>query len=101
MLFIAESLGKRSLLPSIDQLDEIIENKKGDFPNFRGMVLLSGQYSKSSNLQSYPDFCHNAPPAPEIALEAAEKQVTPETVCNFQFTSGTTGVPKTVMLTHL
>jgi hypothetical protein len=35
----------------IDQLNEIIENQKSEFPDLRSMVLLSGQCSESSKLQ--------------------------------------------------
>ncbi|OQE20858.1 hypothetical protein PENFLA_c015G09031 [Penicillium flavigenum] len=102
LLFITESLGKRSLLTCIDQLNEIIKNQKSELPDLRSIVLLSGHCSKLSNLQFYTDFVKIPPNGAKVAsaYEAAETQITAETVCNFQFTSGTTGMPKAVMLTH-
>lgn len=45
-------------------------------------------------------FLTGAEDVPEEALTAAEAAVTPETVCDILFTSGTTGVPKGVMSAH-
>lgn len=48
----------------------------------------------------WSEFLAGAGRASEAELAAAEAEVTPDTVCDILFTSGTTGVPKGVMSAH-
>jgi long-chain acyl-CoA synthetase len=61
------------------------------------VVILRGD---SEGYTSYRDLqVQGARVDPEL-LHHAETKVLPHLVCNLQFTSGTTGLPKAAMLTH-
>ncbi|KAB8198872.1 hypothetical protein BDV34DRAFT_61211 [Aspergillus parasiticus] len=99
-LFICDSLGQRSLRPCIIHLQHIMQMQSDDLPEFRQTILLSDNDLGFSNLQTYEAFLSGSVQFSRDKNETVEDQVTKNTVCIFQFTSGTTGVPKTVMLTH-
>ncbi len=54
----------------------------------------------SKGCLNWDDAMDLAEKTPVIALRQAAKQVSVHDVCNMQYTSGTTGFPKGVMLTH-
>jgi len=61
------------------------------------IVVLRGE---SNNHTTYQDVLANGARISAARLHAAERKVLPHLVCNLQFTSGTTGLPKAAMLTH-
>lgn len=57
-------------------------------------------YGLKARCTFYHQFRRRSAQVSDKALRAAELKVDPHDVCNLQFTSGTTGNPKSVMLTH-
>ncbi len=55
---------------------------------------------ESDGYTSYRDLQTQGARIDPDVLHHAEAKVLPHTVCNLQFTSGTTGLPKAAMLTH-
>jgi len=89
VFFTTKKIGRLDNGPLLTQLGSRVKGPKtviirGDsegYATYKGMLL---QGSKIS-----PDLLHRA-----------ETKVLPHLVCNLQFTSGTTGLPKAAMLTH-
>lgn len=61
------------------------------------MVIIRGE---SNGLTTYDDLLAQGFKVGAERLHHAETKVLPHLVCNLQFTSGTTGLPKAAMLTH-
>ncbi|MBP7401369.1 MAG: AMP-binding protein [Clostridia bacterium] len=66
-------------------------------PVLRNVVNFS---SKQSGCYSWEDVLTKADDIPESRLDEIEATLSPHDVVNMQYTSGTTGFPKGVMLTH-
>ena len=61
------------------------------------IIILRGD---SEGFASYDETLRRGPKASSAVLCQVESKVLPHLVCNLQFTSGTTGLPKAAMLTH-
>jgi long-chain acyl-CoA synthetase len=61
------------------------------------VVLLRGD---TDGYTTYQDLLARGSRVDPDELHHAESKVLPHLVCNLQFTSGTTGLPKAAMLTH-
>lgn len=99
MLFLAESIGVKSLSKHFDRVEKDISN----FPALKHVIMLSGQYqlnNTSREILVFDELLSRARTVDQMTLQAAERQVQPNDVLNLQFTSGTTGNPKAAMLTH-
>ena len=57
-------------------------------------------YGDAGSYIPYGRLLHSAQKQDPYRLHRAEMRVLPYSVCNLQFTSGTTGRPKAAMLTH-
>ncbi|MFE7224714.1 AMP-binding protein [Nocardioides sp. NPDC057577] len=66
--------------------------------HLRTIVDLDG--GTSEGVLNWPDFVAGADRVTTDELAAAEATLTPDTMCDLLFTSGTTGVPKGVMSAH-
>ena len=82
---------------------EISESKAGDplhckkLPFLRNVITVG--YVQQGCL-TFEEAMKRADSVPVETLEAMTQRVKPDDVCNMQYTSGTTGFPKGVMLTH-
>lgn len=88
----------RGVLPS---LPEAPFDKPFEFPNLpklRHAVLLSDR--EMPGLLTWSNFMQNASHVSDAVLKEYQEQTNPQDVINIQYTSGTTGFPKGVMLTH-
>ncbi|KAJ3571685.1 hypothetical protein NPX13_g5291 [Xylaria arbuscula] len=73
-----------------------------DLTALRTFVLLDDDENRlKARCVRYKQFQRLSTQITDEALEVAEQKVDPHDVCNLQFTSGTTGNPKAVMLEHL
>ncbi|KAK8057830.1 hypothetical protein PG996_011767 [Apiospora saccharicola] len=73
---------------------------KKDSPN---VVIIRGDASRSDASPSYPtyaDLIKQGQRTSNASLLRLGRKVLAHNVCNLQFTSGTTGLPKAAMLTH-
>ncbi len=73
--------------------------KSEKFPHLRN-VLFIGQ-EKHKGMYNTPELLLMGEHIADDELNAAKAQVKPHEVINMQYTSGTTGFPKGVMLTHI
>ena len=82
---------------------ELREQKRGElqsdrFPHLR-RVFFMGQ-EKHRGMYAIPEVMAMAPMTPDADYEARQAELDCHDVVNMQYTSGTTGFPKGVMLTH-
>lgn len=86
-----------------DLLPELKTQERGylrspEFPHLRRVFFLGQE--KHRGMYSVPEIMALAPMTDEAAYQARQAELTPHDVVNMQYTSGTTGFPKGVMLTH-
>lgn len=67
-------------------------------PRLRHGILLSDK--TSPGLMNWPEFLRYGETISDEVLRSYQEKTQPEDVINIQYTSGTTGFPKGVMLTH-
>lgn len=68
------------------------------FPRLRAVVSLLDD--AAAGIIAWPAFIEGGKSVGEAALRARERAVDPEQAVNLQYTSGTTGFPKGVLLSH-
>lgn len=68
-----------------------------DLPMLEGIILLKGEAEAATSWQA---FISEGTPAESVAVERTLQNLREEDLCSIVYTSGTTGVPKGVMLTH-
>ncbi len=86
-----------------DLVPELKEQKRGElkskrFPDLRRVFFLGPE--KHRGLYSMPEVMGMAAMTDDDAYKERQAQLDPHDVVNMQYTSGTTGFPKGVMLTH-
>jgi len=73
-----------------------MELSKADAPMLKRRIFVGG--APPAGFTAYEDLRAAAPRVPEATLDACAAAVSPDHVINMQYTSGTTGFPKGVML---
>jgi len=86
------------------QLDKLLEIR-AQIPNVRKVILFNGEVAgdagrKDEWIITYDAFMALGKDIGDEAFEARAKQVTAQDTAGLVYTSGTTGVPKGVVLTH-
>ncbi|KAB8216636.1 hypothetical protein BDV33DRAFT_233320 [Aspergillus novoparasiticus] len=102
LLFISDTLGSHDLWPCINYLETVMENGRAEclLPDLKEIVIFSSNIQKGCRFRSYETYLLRTMRTSAADLGSIEKRVTSDMVCNFQFTSGTTGLPKAAALSH-
>ena len=82
-----------------EQLDKVL-SVRDKLPKLRRIVLFDGAPGAESEAIGWDEFLALADGVGEDRLEARSAALEPDDVASIVYTSGTTGVPKGVMLTH-
>lgn len=87
------------LMPSLlTELPENVQSKK--LPCLKQVVLIGGKESRPSGMYTFADIFERAKEVPQSVIEQIIAEQDTHDTINMQYTSGTTGFPKGVMLTH-
>lgn len=103
-LILCESFKGTSYLDIVRAIcPEIIHSEKGNilsekFPHFKRVIVMTDNEYKG--MYSWAELLSHANKVSDDTLENALKSLHNEEVINIQYTSGTTGFPKGVMLSH-
>jgi acyl-CoA synthetase (AMP-forming)/AMP-acid ligase II len=101
MVFTAIDVGRKSQLPLLTKLVDVVEQGPSSLPDLKRVIILRGDNPFPSTFTTYEDMLLEASlPHTRKIVEDLTSSVNCHDVCNFQFTSGTTGEPKATTLTH-
>jgi fatty-acyl-CoA synthase len=89
-----------ALVPELNRRGAENGLKSDRFP-FLKYVVYAGKKALPNGMISFPSLTDEKNLVPKEILDAAKASLDPDDVINMQYTSGTTGFPKGVMLTHL
>ena len=87
----------KQLVPELEQSDEVKPIHSRKLPFLRNIITVE---SKQKGCLTWEDACLRADKVPLEEVYRMASKVNVHDVCNMQYTSGTTGFPKGVMLTH-
>ncbi len=103
-LFIIDGYQDTDYLQTVyDLIPELKDQTRGElkserFPNLKRVFFLGPE--KHRGLYALPEIMGMAAMTDDAAYQERQAQLDPHDVVNMQYTSGTTGFPKGVMLTH-
>lgn len=92
---------KIAVVEDLDQLDKVLK-MRSELPKLEKVVVISG-YDHSADkdlVLSWDDLIAAGSALPDERFDDARTKVGPNDLATFVYTSGTTGPPKAVMLTH-
>ncbi|MGH2827217.1 MAG: AMP-dependent synthetase/ligase [Actinomycetota bacterium] len=98
---VGHSDSKVACVENIEQLEKILK-VRSELPNLTKVIVFDG-YDGSADkelVMGWHDFLALADGVDDSVYEEATNQVKPEDLATFVYTSGTTGPPKAVMLSH-
>ncbi|HVF54162.1 MAG TPA: long-chain fatty acid--CoA ligase [Actinomycetota bacterium] len=98
---ISDSDSKVAVVENSDQLDKVLK-VRGELKKLKKVVVIEG-YDGSADkdfVMSWDDFLEAGDAITDDAYDDAVAAVEPKDLATFVYTSGTTGNPKGVMLTH-
>jgi fatty-acyl-CoA synthase len=82
----------------VDIARQVMEEKGTKLPYLRNLVYLGEE--APDGMQSWQQFLKSGETISDEQLQERERLLEPDDAINIQYTSGTTGFPKGVMLTH-
>jgi mevalonyl-CoA ligase len=96
-IFVATSIGKTPTNGILDMLSS--SSRKSVLTELKSVILLKDQTER--NFDTYDHLRETGKSFSREELSSIMASNTAGSICNLQFTSGTTGAPKAAMLTHL
>lgn len=82
-----------------DQLDKISEVRT-NLPNLKHIVIIDGESSGAEGVLTWQEFLSKSKSVSDDEFLARSAEIQPGDVASLVYTSGTTGIPKGVMITH-
>jgi acyl-CoA synthetase (AMP-forming)/AMP-acid ligase II len=101
MLFTAVDVGRKTQLPLLTKLVSVVEQGSSSLPDLKKIIIIRGENPFPGTFTTYDDLLREAslPHTLQIVNDLTTS-INSHSICNFQFTSGTTGAPKATTLTH-
>jgi long-chain acyl-CoA synthetase len=82
-----------------DQLKKVQQTRK-DTPKLRQIIIFDGDSAADGSVLGFADFLRRGENVPDADYEARAQSLRGDDLASLVYTSGTTGTPKGVMLTH-
>mgnify|MGYP001225189779 CR=1 FL=1 len=83
----------------INQLNKVL-SIRNDIPRIRKIILMNGDIEEDQYIINFDTFLGLGENVPDELFQSMARDVSPGDLATIVYTSGTTGVPKGVMLTH-
>ena len=98
---VGHSGSEVAFVDTTDQLEKLLKTR-GETPGLKKVVVFEGYQGDADKdfVMTWDDFLSLGSDVTDDAFAQARAQVKPEDLATFVYTSGTTGPPKGVMLTH-
>ena len=98
---VSHSESKVAFVDGTDQLEKILK-MRSELPELKKVVVFEGYRGDADAdfVTAWDDFLASGSGIDDAQFDAATAKVKPEDLATFVYTSGTTGPPKGVMLTH-
>ncbi|MDP9068945.1 MAG: long-chain fatty acid--CoA ligase [Actinomycetota bacterium] len=98
---VSHSESKVAFVDGPDQLEKVLK-MRSELPNLQKVVVFEGYQGDADPefVTAWDDFLRSGSGIETARFEEATANVKPEDLATFVYTSGTTGPPKGVMLTH-
>ena len=98
---ISDSDSKVAIVENNEQLEKILKVRE-ELPELKKVVVIEGYQGDADAglVMTWEDFLASGDSIEDSKYEEVTKAVKPENLATFVYTSGTTGMPKGVMLTH-
>jgi long-chain acyl-CoA synthetase len=98
---VSHSESKVAFVDVVDQLEKILK-MRSEVPNLQKVVVFEGYQGDADAdfVMTWDDFLKSGSALDDSRYEEATAKVSPDDLATFVYTSGTTGPPKGVMLTH-
>jgi len=98
---IDHSESRVAFVDTVEQLEKILK-VRGELPKLQKVVVFDNDTREADPefVMTWNDFLASGSSIDDAQVEQARNKVKPEDLATFVYTSGTTGPPKGVMLTH-